>query len=426
MEVHSQTSLEDHLVSSLNFRHGNTASYITASRMVRYFCESGDTFGVNNRIIRFRLNDAAFLDLESLRLGMSIHNNTTVTANGNAAALEPISSPLAMFSRCRIYCSGQLVEDITECGTVAVLLERLKSTSRRFNDAFENHAMTGTNEDYIPIGAGKARKTITKLPFGLTAQNKWMPLSQVASGGLPIELELSSDATQGFKKVALNTTSWSVKDVFLHAMVYDVDSSINNSIVEHITSGASLPYNRTCVFATRHYVSQSDFTLSLQRSATRCKQVYCIIYKANTPITAFYHPVGDNPSHTYDLPGATVATADTLQYQLQIGSRKWPEGHAVDSVQETFMRLRQAAGIFYGSDSLTAGVTANDFTAGRAIYSIDLEKTGQALMTGVSTQGQTLTVDFRNTGCTVGDFIVCIQVNDVVLNLRSGAADVLD
>ena len=422
MEVHTQTSIEDHLISSLNFKASSgTASYVTASRMVRYFCESGDTFGPNNRTIRFRLNDAAFLDLESLRLGMTIHNNTGLSVDGTPMPLEPISNPLAMFSRCRAYVAGQLVEDITECGTVAVLLERLKSTNRRFNDSYENFVMTGTDENHTPIGAGLARKTITKLPFGICAQNKWMPLSQVASGGLLIELELSSKATQGFKEEALNTISWSVKDVFLHAMAYDVDSSINNSIVEHISSGSALPYHLTSMFATKHFVSQSNFTLSLQRSATRCKQVYAIIYKANSPITSFHHPVGDNPSHIN-----AANNADTLQYQLQIGSRKWPET-AVDSVQETYMRLRQAAGIFYGSDSLTAGVTANDFTNGRAVYSIDLEKTGaQALMTGVSTQGQTLTIDFRNTGCTVGDFVVVVQVNDVILNLRSGAADVLE
>ena len=68
--------------------------------------------------------------------------------------------------------AGQLVEDITEMGSVAVLLERLKSTNRRFNDAYENHAMTGTNENHTPIGAGLARKTITKLPFFVKKNKK--------------------------------------------------------------------------------------------------------------------------------------------------------------------------------------------------------------------------------------------------------------
>eukprot|EP00969_Alexandrium_andersonii_P259579 11477905-Alexandrium_andersonii.AAC.1 len=51
-----------------------------------------------------------------------------------------------------------------------------------------------------------------------------------------------------------------------------------------------------------------------------------------------HHPVGND---------ALTTTNDTLTYQLQIGSRKWPE-RPVSSAPETFTRFRQAAGVFYG------------------------------------------------------------------------------
>ena len=94
------------------------------------------------------------------------------------------------------------------------------------------------------------------------------------------------------------------------------------------------------------------------------------------------------------------------------------------------MRLRQAAGQFYSGDaSMSCASLGTNFTNNRAVYSIDLEKTGnQALLSGESTKGgQTLTLDFRHvTGIVPGDYIVVFQVQDVIANLRLGACDVLD
>ena len=71
----------------------------------------------------------------------------------------------------------------------------------------------------------------------------------------------------------------------------------------------------------------------------------------------------------------------------------------------------------------------SNFTAGRAIYAIDLEKTGnQSFFSGVSTKGgETLTLEFRNvTNIAAGDYLICYQITDVIANLRSGGCDVLD
>ena len=71
----------------------------------------------------------------------------------------------------------------------------------------------------------------------------------------------------------------------------------------------------------------------------------------------------------------------------------------------------------------------SNFTNGRAIYAIEVEKTGnQALMAGTSTKdGEALTFEFRNViGIAAGDFMVLFQVTGVIANLRMGACDVLD
>ena len=65
------------------------------------------------------------------------------------------------------------------------------------------------------------------------------------------------------------------------------------------------------------------------------------------------------------------------------------------------MRLRQASGQFFSGDaSMSCASLGTNFTNGRAIYAIDLEKTGNmALLFGISTRGgETLTAVFRNVG----------------------------
>ena len=431
MEAHVVSHIQDHLISSLAFKPSSgTANYVLASRFVRFLPESGDTWTTANRTIRFRLADSAFIDMQSIRLGMTVYNNTTVTAGGTAAAVTPILPAMGMFQRCRLYIAGSLVEDIDNCGTLTAVLERLKSSARRYNDALESgHAMLGgataaayniDDESLTPIGAGQARRTISKLPFGLMAQEKLMNLSQVSAGGVVLELELSSNAEQAFKHVGTRTVGWSIKDVFLHATAYDVDSSVSNSFTEHIASGQPLPYHCTTVYSTKHFLTQDNFSIQLQRASTRLKQVYCVIHKAGTAANEFFHPMAAN---------APSLTNDTLEYQLTIGSHKWPE-RFVQGSAETYMRLRQAAGMFFnGEETMSLASLGTNFTNKRAIYAIDLEKTGNmSLLSGVSTKGgETLTLEFRNvTGIAAGDFMVVYQVTDVIANLRSGSCDVLD
>ena len=225
MEAHLVWHLQDHFTSGLSFKPSSgIANHVASSKFVTFQAESGDLWSTSNRTIRFRLADSSCINMESIRLHMTIHNTTTVTADGAPAALTPILLPMGLYQRCRLYVAGSLVEDIDNVGTLTAMLESLKSSSRRYNDAMESgHAMTGgthaasfniDDESLTPMAAGTARRTISKMPFGLLAQDKWMPLSQVAAGGVVIELELSSNAWQAFQYDATNTLGYAIKDVF--------------------------------------------------------------------------------------------------------------------------------------------------------------------------------------------------------------------
>ena len=110
-----------------------------------------------------------------------------------------------------------------------------------------------------------------------------------------IELELSSNAWQAFEYVSTNTPGFASKDVYLHATAYEVDSSISNSLSEHIAGGEPLPYHLTTVYSTKHFLTQPDFSIQLQRSASRLKQVNCVIHHGNATV-----PDGSRRAYTDD------------------------------------------------------------------------------------------------------------------------------
>jgi hypothetical protein len=347
---------------------------------------------------------------------MTIYNLTQNA--GTDAALTPICGPLGMFSRLRLHCAGQVAEDIQEVGAFAMMLERMQPNARRIQNALMAHPMTAANlgdESYAAIPGGEARTVTFQLPFGLLNQSLWMPLASVAAGGITLECELSSTASQAFAEAAAN---WRIQDVKLFANMHDVDSSLANSISAHVLSGRPLPYPYQTAVLTKHFLTQANFSLNIQRSSSRLKQIYIQIYKANGKLNEFFHPVGNN---------APNATNDTLEYQVTIGSRKFPQT-AVQSVGETMMRYLQATGSFYGTDDASVGA-ANNWCHKRAVYCIDLERTGnQSLFSGINTRGgDIVVVQFKNVDTiAAGDYAIVTCVVDQIANLHGGGCDILE
>ena len=409
--VVSSGDISDHLIDGLNFKAGSgTAQYVINSRYARYFSESGNRFDPSSsRVIRFRLADNVFLEPASCRVQMTITN-----LNG-AAALTPIAPPLSMFRRARLFVSSQICEDWTELGASTVLMDRMKDTLRRSNDSLDSHILTGggSSDTYSAIPGGASRKVLMQLPFGVINSPKWIPLGLV-SGGLIIELELG-DAADAFNEADAN---WQIEGVSMHATVHEVDPALANSYTQHVLKGSPLHLPFQSMVVTKHLITDGDFRLSLVRGFTRLKQIYVTLHKSGDKFNRdFHHPIGAN---------AVTSSNDTLQYQLQIGSRKWPE-RAVESLAETFMRYRQAVGVFLGSDSVS--ISPADFHQKKAVFSIDLEKVGHsALYSGYSTKdGSIVSIDFKNTGLGAsGDSALVYMVYDGILSLRDGSADVFE
>ena len=188
MEAHLSSAVEDGLLESLNFRpSGNSAQYVLESRKVRFFAEASARFDPNSRVIRFRLVDQGFWEPASSRIQFTLNNKDS------SNALVPISGPLGMFSRIRVFISGIQIENLDFVGESATLVDRLKGPNRRQNDSIEHHLLTsGTGDTYMSIPANGSRKVMMTVSASSMQMKNWMPLNLV-SRGFVVEIELNAD-----------------------------------------------------------------------------------------------------------------------------------------------------------------------------------------------------------------------------------------
>ena len=120
-------------------------------------------------------------------------------------------------------------------------------------------------------------------------------------------------------------------------------------------------------------------------------------------------------------------TTDVCTMQLSIGSRRFPE-RPTGSTAESFLRLREAAGCFYGESDIA--ILPADYINRKAIFAWDLEKVGHqgASHSGLSTKnGDILTIDVKNSGLGAsGDYCLVYLYFDLLFSLRDGSVDVYD
>ena len=100
----------------------------------------------------------------------------------------------------------------------------------------------------------------------------------------------------------------------------------------------------------------------------------------------------------------------------------------MDSVGEQFLRLREAAGVFYGESDIA--ILPTEFVNRKAVFGLDLEKVGHqnASHSGLSTKnGDILTIDVKNSGLgSSGHVCLVYLVYELIYSLRDGSVDVYD
>ena len=109
-----------------------------------------------------------------------------------------------------------------------------------------------------------------------------------------------------------------------------------------------------------------------------------------------------------------------------MGSRKWPERPA-RGIAESFMRLRQAAGSFYGSSDHS--ISPADYAGSCSLLGNNFEQVdSMASHSGYSTKDGSIVQSstIEKSGLTPGDACLIYQVYDGLLSIQDGSCSVFE
>ena len=118
-----------------------------------------------------------------------------------------------------------------------------------------------------------------------------------------------------------------------------LDSALQNSYAEHVLSGKALPINYGTYVTQFQTLSSHDFAVSVTRAASRLKSVFIKFYGGRNDASdkGLFHRNFNTfmgPMYGGDYVGGEYDFNKELQWQLQIGSKNFPEYPCTSMAQE--------------------------------------------------------------------------------------------
>lgn len=461
---------EDILIGNLSYKLAPGASYVTNRRSVSFFPQAGNYYSPNGvRVIKFQLTGDDWLDPDSFRIMFNIVNEETDTNK----SLRILGLAHTFFRRVRVIAGGQIIHDIDEYNRVHEMFQILSSKEKRVNDQIENGclpyydiqreyerpeggvpfgskvinpgAITSlenafvvptTDTQYPGVSAGKFARVAFKPLLGILQTGKYLPLNKM--GGMQIELELVSDATEvliapidttGFFNTTNCGTKWHIENVQVKCDVCSLDSALENEYTEYLLKGGALTINYGNMVSMTNLISGPKHTSTISRSFTRLKSVFAsmdglglgegsqIFFRK--PWNDFFHP-SDNFT--------VVRPEDEVEYQLQLGSKLTPE-YPITSIAEAFTHLRKCLGIS-SSSFHSLDITPNEYKSHKFIMALDLERVPQSSFTGQYTKaGDLLSFNLKYQPDTSGGDPKSLHIvlhNDSLLEIRDSGISVYE
>jgi hypothetical protein len=360
--------------------------------------------------------------------------NTTSVAN---RYLRPVGQPHLFFKRLRVIAGGQVVEDIQDFGRNSELIASLQNDHVRDNDDIQGFGNRWDNDsvlalddlpdiggtaqaevnafykmstkmkqrDLLPaIAPGKSKIVNFRPLCGLLQQHHLIPLKFVP---LVFEFELGEqdDAVisgiefteeSGYLDIydGSNTGhSWQIQNACIKCDILTLDSSLNNSFIQHLLSGKSLPLKYQTFISQQTSVVGKSFSVQVIRAVTKLQKAFITFYKGSAverpfhkPNIYFYHPMATS-SGVYN-------PDQELQIALQLGSKLYPE-YPTTNISECFYRLKEAMNLpDYHQHSIA--IKFKNYIHNKFIYCTDFQKVSDASWSGVNTKsGQVLMVNVK-------------------------------
>ena len=426
------------LISQLDFSLQSTAPYVIQRRSVRMYPTSASTFTPNTvNVCRVTLaSEGEWLDPSTLRFVCTVVNNDA------ADNFFPTSvSPSCLFQRVRDLCGGTVISDVLNYARTAETFQhKLEPAEWQYSEAvlgFGGTQFGGLNlpsmgnpgQTYCPaerhpqagrIEAGGQYTCIQRLLTGICKSNKLIPLRVC-----PLTYELTLEVPA---KVSPNgSRNYSLVNCYMLCDLITLDSSVQNSYYKSLLSGAALSVV-VPQYTTIHYpiVNAASLAIVVQRAFTRNVAVFVSFSTNDQYIDEFKYPDIDVVGRTNFLPASPLLQDGPFSFQLQLGSKLWPE-QPMSSLAEMYETLRKAVGT-HNQDIKSISLDRRDYVNDSFILGVDLEKNLGDPFSAVNTRaGDVLRLVFNNINVET-DLTSCYVhlISSSILEVRETGAFLFD
>ena len=215
-------SLDDVLVSGLQYNLGAAASYVDRRESCSFFPLGSNIYSAanGNKVLRVAINSDGFLDPSTVRFNFSVVNK-----DDPEKRLRPLSGPWCWWRRMRVLCNQTVAEDYTDYNRVHELYEQTQNENVRNNDDVMGYSgrwdlfngigaidSIGPQLSALPGISTNSRRPCSFTPLsGILghSQTKYIPLKLC-----PIIFEMEIVGSEEDAVFKTNGTSLIVKDIF--------------------------------------------------------------------------------------------------------------------------------------------------------------------------------------------------------------------
>ena len=407
MESVISSGTEPTLLTSLDYKLGDVASYIVQRESIVTAPMTGGSFNSVNPFIRFQVADPsalAFADNSTFRLSFVLVNNDA------ASQLKLAGLPDLAIRRLRLHVRGTLVEDIVMYGRTCTVLHTLRPHRKRKDDYIEA-PYTDINsglEARIPAN-GRMRYCLDlKLGYVSTGYYHYFGF-----GALTFEFEL--EAADNFVCGGANTSNnWSIEQALLLNDVVRVAPDFADGFSKTLLSGGRLLQQMASMQTMMFEIpaGNGDFSVTISRAFIRLKACYITFMGLPDRAKLLPAPADDAAAANVCKEGNTLFCPikanpardgnDTWPLEIygQLGTQTYPVLPMRGS-RQMFYHLRRSLGMCKGGEM---GIESWDtYTNSQFIAVLSFEKAQSggggesASFSGASTlSGEVLRVVLRN------------------------------
>jgi len=288
-----------------------------------------------------------------------------------------------LFERIDIRMGGQLIESVTESARCNELFTRLTmSPQKKVNMAqlgfgtqvpsAEPDWSAAANHDAGFVDAGGSKRIHWKCNLsGLLTQFRWIPLYCLSGQGLSVSFYVApaNESLIASHGGSTYSQSYRLKDVKALCTMVTISDELMESFQGQLLSGTALRIPIKKIESIWSYVPSSvtsgKFDVPMSRAYTRLCTLWAS-FAQEPPADGSGKAKLCNTFYTH------TASAESLAYSLQLGTRRIPDNDCV-GFSESWWRLLNAIGIS-GSLSHATGISYSDYATSSYAIAVDTEK----------------------------------------------------